>query len=122
RKTTSGESAAAIPLASFASAARRKASFTPGTLQRCDLFPSGVKRARRFRRRLGHDVLLERLDAARVELPAGVPAQLLQGLVMRNRPAVGAVAGHRVEGVRDEQDARRERDVLAGQAVRVAGA
>ena len=41
---------------------------------------------------------------------------------MRKRAAVGAVAGHRVVGVGDGDDARDERDVVALQAERIAAA
>src|SRR5690348_3366781 len=55
----------------------------------------------------------EHLDADRVELTAGVGAQLGDRVVDAHRLAIGAVARHGVEGVGGEQDARRERDPVA---------
>src|SRR5204862_6828688 len=41
---------------------------------------------------------------------------------MAQRPPVGAVARHRVEGVRDREHARLDRDLLARSAGRIPGA
>src|SRR5437773_11348571 len=61
----------------------------------------------------------EDLDALRVELRAGVPAKLLDRLVVRHRSPVGPAARHRVESVSDVEDPAGERDRLAAQPVRV---
>ena len=58
----------------------------------------------------------------RVELRAGVVADLGQRVLAAHRLAVGAVGGHRVVRVAAEDDPRGERDLLAGEAVRVAPA
>ena len=55
-----------------------------------------------------------------VELGAGAAAQLVEGDLARERAAVGAVAVERVPGVAGEDDARRERDRVADEPVRVA--
>ena len=68
------------------------------------------------------DLEAERVDDRGVELLAGAAAQLGQRVFDRVRGAVDAVGHHRVEGVADGDDAGAERDVLAGEAVGVAGA
>src|SRR4051794_12482100 len=62
------------------------------------------------------------LGHLRVELGAGVLAELANGLAVIHPPAVGAVGHHRVVGVAGEDDAGPDRDLLALQAVRVAAA
>ena len=64
----------------------------------------------------------EELDALGVELAPGVAAQLVDRLGRGPRAAVGAIAGHRVVGVGDEEDARGVGDRRAREAVGVAGA
>ena len=61
-------------------------------------------------------------DEVRVELSAGLGAQLDECFVWGTRAAVGSVTGHRVEGVADRDDPRGERDGLAYEAVGIAGA
>jgi hypothetical protein len=51
-----------------------------------------------------------------------VPAQLGDGELGAGRLAVPAVGGHGLEGVRDEDDARLERDPVGGEAVGIAAA
>jgi hypothetical protein len=63
---------------------------------------------------------LEGRHHRRVELRAGPVGDLLAGPLERERPAVGAVGGHRVEGVGHREDARPQRDRLADEAARVA--
>src|SRR4029079_12561485 len=62
------------------------------------------------------------LDDLGVELRPARADEATEGLVDRQRIAIGPVGGHRVEGVAGEDDARLERDLLALQAVRVAEA
>src|SRR3990172_949351 len=57
-----------------------------------------------------------------IKLLAGAAVQLLERLLQGDDALVGAVGGHRVEGVADEDDARAERDLVAGEAVGVAAA
>jgi len=64
----------------------------------------------------------ERLDHVGVELGAGAGAQLAQRRVRGHPPPVRAIGSHRVERVAHEDDARAERDLRSGQAVRVAAA
>ena len=54
-----------------------------------------------------------------VELLAGLCEELDHGLVPGERGTVRAVARHRVERVRHGEDARRERDVVPAQPVRI---
>src|ERR1700689_3467563 len=65
------------------------------------------------------DQLAEHLDQLRVELRAGAATQLRQGILDGHRVLVGAIVEHRAKGVADRDDAGAERDLLAGQAVRV---
>jgi hypothetical protein len=53
------------------------------------------------------------LDAHRVELAPGAAAQLGERVVDRHRRAVGPLARHRVERIRDVEDPRLERDRVA---------
>src|SRR5215210_1620103 len=64
----------------------------------------------------------ESVDDHRVELRSRAPAQLLDGLGVADALAVGALAGHRVEGVADRHNAGAERNLVAAEAVRVAAA
>ena len=61
-------------------------------------------------------------DHRGVELRPRAAAQLVERLRVRQRRAVGAVGDHGVVGVADGDDAGAERDVVAGEAVGVAGA
>ena len=72
------------------------------------------------RRRAALDAGEERGDDLGVELRAGAALDLRDRFLERERRAVEAVGRHRVEGVGDEDDARAERDLLAGEAVGVA--
>ncbi len=62
----------------------------------------------------------ERNDDLRVELAAGATPYLRERLARGLALVYGTFAGHRVEGVAGEDDARAERDALARQAIRVA--
>jgi energy-coupling factor transporter ATP-binding protein EcfA2 len=64
----------------------------------------------------------ERVDDARVELRAGAAPHLGERLCFGAGCAVGAVGRHGAEGVAGADDARDERDLLAGEPVRVAAA
>ena len=55
-----------------------------------------------------------------MELGSGVALQLLKGGVDRTGGMVGPLACHGVEGFRDRQDRRSDRNLAAPQAVRVA--
>src|SRR5664280_3287237 len=68
------------------------------------------------------DVLAQRLDDLRIELRAGVLAQLGQRGPSRARRVVGALGDQRVKGVARSDDARSERYLSAGQAVGIAAA
>ena len=70
----------------------------------------------------GRQVLDEELDHLRVVEGAAVLLQEVDGLLARHRAAVLAVFAHGVEAIDDREHARRERYLLALQAVRVAGA
>ena len=61
----------------------------------------------------------ERFDDRRVELRARRLDEALDRFRVRHAPAVRAVGDHRVERVADEHDARLDRDLVAGLAVRV---
>src|SRR4051812_5057638 len=69
---------------------------------------------------------LQRADAAEgvhddwVELGAGAAAQLGERLLGIERALVRAVRRHRVVGIADRDDSCAERDLVAGEAVRVA--
>ncbi len=64
----------------------------------------------------------ERVEQHRVEVATALFAHHLHALLDRERLAVHAVAGQRVEHVRDRHDAPLDRDRLALQPARVAGA
>ena len=64
----------------------------------------------------------ERLDAALVERAAGVVAQQLERALGRPGGAVDAVGDERVVDVADREDPRVQRQLLLGQAARVAAA
>ena len=64
----------------------------------------------------------ERRDERGVELAARAAAQLVERLLLAEHGAVGARLAHRAEGVADGDDPRAERDLVAGQPVRVAAA
>src|SRR5919198_1901796 len=66
------------------------------------------------------ELLGEGGDDARVELRPRATPQLGECRVRRALRAVDPIRRHRVVRVRDEDDARAERDVLAAQAVRIA--
>ena len=57
----------------------------------------------------------------RVELPSDVHLEVLDRRQRRKRVAIGAFGGERVEGVGGAEDPPAERDLLAGQPVRISG-
>src|SRR6266849_558326 len=59
----------------------------------------------------------ERLADRRMELRAEVPLDLCERLVARQPRTIGTLARHRVEAVRDDQEVRRERQVLIADSV-----
>ena len=59
------------------------------------------------------------VDDGGIELRSGPGLELGQRLLAGHRRPVGPVARHRVERVADGDDARLERDVLAGQPIRI---
>ena len=65
---------------------------------------------------------LERSDDAGIELVTCHPPELGDRLVWVRGGAVAAIGDHRVVRVRDEDDAGAQRDVLPGEAQRIAGA
>ena len=68
------------------------------------------------------DALVELAGDVGIELRVGAALDLGDRDLVRERAAVGAVAGHRVVGVGDRDDARHERDVVALRAERIAAA
>src|SRR6266403_5699094 len=64
----------------------------------------------------------ERLHAAGVELGAAAARDLQARLGERRRLAIRAVAGHRVQRIRDGEDARAQRDRLSPELVRISSA
>ena len=72
---------------------------------------------RSARHEVGEDV-----DEVGIELAPRVLSKLGERLVAAARVSIGALAGHGVESVDDRDDARRERDVVAGEAVGITGA
>src|SRR5581483_6722242 len=81
--------------------------------------PSGERRDGQLG---GSQVAGERGDDVRVELRPCVRAKLRERGLRRLRLPVRAVGGDRLERVRDEDDARAERDLLARETERVARA
>src|SRR5687767_7982504 len=71
---------------------------------------------------LGPDERDHLLDELRVEHRARAAVEFLERDLERSRRAVRPAVGHRVECVGDPDDARLERDGIAGQAIGVAGA
>src|SRR5687767_8269063 len=61
----------------------------------------------------------ETADDLGVELRSAGPSDLLERLLERQRPPVGAIRSHGVEGVHEGEDAGAERDVLAAQPARI---
>ena len=64
----------------------------------------------------------EGTDDVRIELRAGPLTEAPRRLLHRQAATVRPVGGHGVEGVADEDDARLERDELAGELVRIPAA
>src|SRR5438874_805321 len=64
----------------------------------------------------------ESTDDSRVELGAVVREDLVHRLLPADRLSIGTIARHRVERVGEGEDARAERDPLAGQAGGIAAA
>src|SRR5690606_29367784 len=62
----------------------------------------------------------ERLNHLRVELAAGVAADLVDGVIDGEGGLIGPHGGHGVEGVGDQDDAAQDRDFLPGETERVA--
>jgi len=62
----------------------------------------------------------KRLGQLRIELRARAPPHFNHRHFQRQRPAIRAVAGHRVEAVGDADDPAHQRNVLAAEAHRVA--
>jgi hypothetical protein len=67
-------------------------------------------------------VLEQRLDDRGVELRAAVAPQLVLCLLGRQRASIGPIERHRDVGVGDVDDPRLQRDVVAAEAARIAGA
>ena len=63
----------------------------------------------------------ERLNDRTVELLSGFLSENVDRLPVRSGRPVRSHAGDRVEGVGDRDDPRAERDLLAGETVRVSG-
>ena len=66
--------------------------------------------------------VVQRRDDERVELAAALRLELMHGRLDRDAGAVRAIRRQRVEGVRDEDQPRTERDLRAREPVRIAGA
>src|SRR6266550_9299325 len=81
----------------------------------------GLERIRVFRLAFAHH-LNEVVDDDRIELRPLAGLQLGEREVWRAPLAGGTGRGHGVIGVADRDDARVQRDVLAGQAIRIAAA
>src|SRR6267378_214475 len=64
----------------------------------------------------------ERLHAAGIELGSAAARDLQARLGERRRLAIRPVAGHRVQRIRDREDARAERDRLSPELVRISAA
>src|SRR5207244_6203947 len=82
----------------------------------------GLNRQRARSVRHEPELFRERGHDLRVELRTGAALELRERLVRDEPATVGALRGHRVEGVRDEEDPRAERDLLARQPIRIAPA
>ena len=81
------------------------------------------RRGRERRRRDGGKAAVvadEASDRSGVELRPGLAREHVERALVAGRAAVGAVGGDRVEGVGDGDDAGAERDLLAGEPVRIA--
>src|SRR3954465_4182183 len=65
---------------------------------------------------------VQRRDDARAELGAGLAIDLREGVAERPTGPGGPGGGHGIERVGDRQDAGGQRDLLAGQTVRIAAA
>src|SRR5215213_10057452 len=83
--------------------------------------PSGGAGEDELERRLAERIV-ERGHDAGVELRAGAAVHFGERLGARDLCAVDAVGRHRVVGVGNEEDARGQLDLLAGEVVRVARA
>src|SRR5207253_9850529 len=70
--------------------------------------------------RLGPDPI-ESFDHSRAELRAAVRSEFLKCPLDWIRLAVGTSAGQRVEGISDEHDARRDRNLIACEVVGITG-
>src|SRR4051812_32556548 len=77
---------------------------------------------RRNARGYGADLGRQRLDRVRIELPSRRLLELGERSLDGQLLAVGAVARERVEGLRDEDDPRPHRDVVAVETVGIAHA
>src|SRR5439155_9209681 len=64
----------------------------------------------------------ERVDDLRIELRAAAALHLATGFVDGQRRSIGTIGGHRIEGVGHGEDARPQRDALAGDGIRIARA
>lgn len=72
-------------------------------------------------KRASRDLLDQRVDDRRVELRASCFLELGERPRLRKRRSVGTMLGHRAKGVAGGHHARRERNTLAAESVRVAG-
>src|SRR3712207_2340508 len=70
----------------------------------------------------GLDHLDERLDDHRIELRPGDPAKLDDGRFGADRPSIRVARRHHVVRIRDGDDARAKRDLLAAQPAWIAAA
>ena len=61
--------------------------------------------------------LTHRVDAGRIELPTRVPPQLQERLLTRERRPIRPCLAHRVEGVRNGDDSRRERYIVPDESM-----
>src|SRR6202158_3584983 len=104
----------------------------PDLIDGLKLFERLARRSRRRRLLLETEVgqldlaLLDHgdhgLNDPRIELRSGLPAQLVDDLVEANRGAVRPLRGHGMKGSAGMDDAPTERNLLAGQPIRVAPA
>jgi hypothetical protein len=65
--------------------------------------------------------LTHRLDAFRIELPTRVPLQLEERLLTQERRLIRPWLAHRIEGVRNGDDSRRERYLVPDEPIWVPG-